>query len=74
MFPRADITAPPEVNKINAQGQLLSVLSGANVVRVPLEPPEEPGALKNDSRQKLFHTLEMLYTYLDTREYTMVVD
>ena len=36
--------------------------------------PGRTSALKNDSRQKLFHTLEMLYTYLDTREYTMVVD
>ena len=74
MFPKANIIAPWSIRRLHAEGQILAVLSGANVVRIPLMPASEPGSLKNDSRQQLLHIVSMLYTYLKAREYELTVD
>lgn len=74
MFPKANIIAPWGIRRLHAEGQILAVLSGANVVRIPLTAAAEPGSLKNDSRQQLLHTVSMLYTYLKARQYELTVD
>ena len=74
MFPKANIIAPWEIRRLHAEGQILAVLSGANVVRMPLSPAIEAGSLKTDYRTELLHIVSMLYSYLKARDYELTVD
>ncbi len=73
MFPKANIIAPWNIRRLHAEGQILAVLSGANVVRLPLTAAPEAGSLKTDAREQLLHNLTMLYSNLKGHGYEMTV-
>lgn len=73
MFPKANITAPWNIRRIHAEGQILAVLSGANVVRLPLTAAPEAGSIKTNHREELLHTLSFLYTNLKKHNYELTV-
>lgn len=73
LFPRANIVAPWAIRRIHAHGQILSVQSGANVLRMPMLPPADPDSLNQDARKKLLHTIEVMYRYLKHYGYEMTL-
>ena len=73
LFPRANIVAPWAIRRIHAHGQILSVQSGANVLRMPMQPPADPDSLNQDARKKLLHTIEVMYRYLKHYGYEMTL-
>lgn len=73
LFPRANIVAPWSIRRIHAHGQILSVQSGANVLRMSMMPPADPDSLNQDARKKLLHTIEVMYRYLKHYGYDMTL-
>ncbi|WP_279126974.1 [FeFe] hydrogenase H-cluster radical SAM maturase HydE [Acidaminococcus fermentans] len=69
LFPRANIVAPWSIRRIHAHGQILSVQSGANVLRMPMAPPAGPEDLSQDAQKKMLHTVEVMYRYLKNYGY-----
>lgn len=72
LFPRANIVAPWSIRRIHAHGQILSVQSGANVLRMPMAPPAGPEDLNQDARKKMLHTVEVMYRYLKNCGYALI--
>jgi biotin synthase len=75
MFPKANIVASPLLDKVHVQGQVMAVLSGANVLRVTMTVPPMPGEPRRTYAQRsLLRKLQSLYSSLQSHEYEMVVD
>ncbi len=71
LYPRANIAVPWEIRRIHTRGQLLSIQSGANVIRMLMEPPAAAGDLQNQSRKNLLHTIEVQYRFLKSYGYAL---
>ena len=77
MFPKANIAAPYRLKHVHPQGQLMAVLAGANVLRVPIQPPRDMGDLPHLPhlpRVSLLRTLQSLDMGLEPHGFQMVVD
>jgi biotin synthase len=74
MFPKANIAAPYSLRHIHLQGQVMAVLAGANVLRIPILPPKDMGDLPRLPRVSLLRTLQSLDMSLEPHGFQMVVD
>jgi biotin synthase len=73
MFPKANIVASPLLDRIHVQGQVMAILSGANVLRVNMPVPLMPGEKRRSYQPSLLRKLQSLYSSLQSHEYEMVV-